>query len=375
MWFSAFAAYPGREVSLSTVIEHDILKDQKQASRLLSAFLKSGHFPPALLFTGIAGSGKKDAAAAFAMACNCEQSPSWVEPEVQETVFGSIPCTRCRSCRKIATGNHPDIAVLEPIHSVIKIERIRRLCHQLSLKPYEAKKRVAVIVDAHRLTLEAGNALLKVLEEPPPRTLLILTAPQRSDLLSTLVSRCHPVRFCPLPDHRIAAALQARFGLSQEQAALLAPMAHGSLSRAQAMAGPDSGSGNWLHQKRLLLSAARLDPTETRASDSLTLSLAFAERFSTPKERIPERLEILLSYLRDLMVLRWGSPHLINKDLTREMQYASQHVSRETLLAQLDAVGRAQRDIESNVNPRLVLETLMMDLSKGDHEENRRNPV
>jgi len=355
--------------------DFDILKHQKHANRLLGAFLKSGHIPHALLFTGIEGSGKRDAAFAFAMACNCEESPTdWVQG-LKKTVFGPIPCGCCLPCRKIVSGNHPDMILLAPEQSVIKIARIRQLSHELSLKAYEAKRRVAVIVDAPRMTPEAGNALLKMLEEPPPQTLLILTAVQRSDLLPTLVSRCHSIRFHPLPESHIAAVLQNRLGLSADEADALAPMANGSLSRALAMANREAGASKWLNRREAIISASGLDHPETFSFEPLTLSLAFAERLSVEKERIPEALEILQCYLRDFIALRWTSPYLFNKDLTQEMQYVSQHTRLEVLMTQIEAIQRAQRNLTANVNPRLALETMMIHLRNACHEQDCRNPL
>ena len=84
---------------------------------------------------------------------------------------------------------------------MIKIDQIRELCQVLTMKPYEARVRVVIIADAHTLNPAAGNALLKMLEEPPARTVLILTAPQTGDLLPTIVSRCQHIRFKPIARH------------------------------------------------------------------------------------------------------------------------------------------------------------------------------
>jgi DNA polymerase-3 subunit delta' len=224
------------------------------------------------------------------------------------------------------------------------------------------------------MTPEAANALLKVLEEPPPQTLLILTAAQRSDLLPTVVSRSHPVRFHPLPEDRIIKALQRRCGLSAETAALPAAMAHGSLSRAIAMAETTTGTGDWLQRRDALLSAAGLDHPDPFTFESLVLSLAFAERISGEKGRIPEMLDILQTVLRDLMALRCHSSNRFNKDLTQKLQYVSQHTRLEVLLAQLKAVQQTQREMAVNINPRLALESLMLRLRNACHEKNRRHP-
>ena len=91
------------------------------------------------------------------------------------------PCGCCKSCRKIQTGNHPDIIQVKPFGPLIRIGQIRDLCRILAMKPYEARYRVVIISHAQAMNPAAGNALLKVLEEPPDRTILILTAMQATD--------------------------------------------------------------------------------------------------------------------------------------------------------------------------------------------------
>ncbi len=353
----------------------DIVKDQTHARRLLGAFLETGRLPHALLFTGMEGVGKKEAARAFAMACNCKSAPREGNTVPREALFGTVPCGRCLPCRKILTGNHPDIHVVESARSVIKIDRIRSLCHQLSLRPFEAKRRMAVIVDAPRMTQEAANCLLKVLEEPPSRTVWILTASQRSDLLPTIVSRCHVIFFHPLPESRIRTTLQKTCGFSKDEAAVLARMAHGSLPKAVAMAGLASEDASWLNQRKRLISASGLDSPETLASGSLLWCLRFAERLAAEKEHLFEILEILQAYLRDLVVLKKGSNAVFNRDLLQDMQQVSRHLSLDTLLTQMEVIQKAQRDLEAHVNPRLALETMMICLRKAYHEKSRRNPV
>jgi len=353
----------------------DLLKDQKLARRLMGAFLASGRLPHALLFSGIGGSGKKAAAVAFAMACNCRAAEAKEMRASGKALWNGLPCGDCAPCRKILSGNHPDILVVDAGGNTIKIERIRRLCQDLSLKPYEGDRRIAVILDAPRMTPEAANALLKVLEEPPPETLLILTAAQRSDLLPTLASRCHPVNFHPLPEGRIAAILERRCGISADAAATLAAMAHGSLSRALALADSPADAAEWQHRREVVFSAAGLDHPDARISQPLTVALVFAERLSLEKAGIPETLEILQSLLRDTMVLHWRSGHVFNKDLIEKLQYASQHIHPDVLLAQMTAVQHAERDLTANVNPRLVLEKLMIELRDACDEKDRRHPL
>ena len=204
----------------------DDIIGQDRPLRLLATLLHKGSIPHALLFTGIAGVGKFRSAMAFAMACNCTHQ-SHPHPSIRPAGPGSDllqaarPCGQCISCRKIESGNHPDILIVQPSGAFIKIDQIRSLCDTLAMKPYEAKTRVVILTRAESMNASAGNALLKVLEEPPPQTILILTAVEKSDLLPTIVSRCQHVRFNPIPSQVLEQALVTTHGLDPQEARIL----------------------------------------------------------------------------------------------------------------------------------------------------------
>jgi DNA polymerase-3 subunit delta' len=204
-----------------SIIEQDL------PVRLLNTFLQNGTIPHALLFTGIEGVGKESTALAFAMACNCAGEDS--KPTRPES---DIPCGNCKSCRKIEAGNHPDIIRVKPSGPFIKINQVRSLCQTLAMKPYEARRRVVIITEAQAMNPAAGNALLKMLEEPPLRTILILVATHTSDLLPTIVSRCQQIRFKPISNQHLESVLVERHGLDPGDAIIITTMAGGSLSRA-----------------------------------------------------------------------------------------------------------------------------------------------
>lgn len=340
--------------------------DQKRPLQLLTTLLKKGTIPHALLFTGIAGAGKHSAAIAFAMACNCrgkgteskEQRAGKTGRHPDGTV-ASEPCGVCRPCRKILSNNHPDILHIKPTGSIIKIAQIRSLCHTLTLKPFEARLRVVVISQAQAMNPEAANALLKVLEEPPASTILILTAEQTSDLLSTIVSRCQQIRFNPISRKSIALYLIKNKKIPAAQASIIAGMACGSLSRAQSM----SETG-WIDHRNWLLSASGLDNPGALPARSINVLLAFAENLARQKETLPDTLEIIKSWLRDLVVCRYNNKKIINKDMTATLQKISEKNSPESLLLKIKAIQKTQRNIESNANPRLSLELLMLQLAE-----------
>jgi len=325
--------------------------DQEQPIRLLKNVLLNRTIPNALLFTGTDGIGKSTAAIAFAMACNCV-----------EQVSG--PCGRCRSCRKIQSGNHPDIIRVEPSASFIKIKQIRDICDTLSLKPYEAKLRIVIISDAQAMNPQAANALLKVLEEPPARTVLILTALKASDLLPTIVSRCQHIRFSPISREKLKTFLIEKHGVNAEDAVIFSAMANGSISKALSMIKKNS-QANWICLRDWLLNIIGLEQTGSLSLQPVIILLSFAERLSKNKEIVQDSLEIIKTYLRDLIIYKYSSEKIINKDLISKIQYASQKISVKSLLSQIQAIQTAQKDIKANTNLRLTLEVMMLRLARG----------
>jgi DNA polymerase-3 subunit delta' len=296
------------------------------------------------------GVGKATVALRFAMACNCRSAgdPAGGSPP-EELPF----CGACAACRKIGAGAHPDIHHVRPAGAAIRIDQVRGLCGQLVMKPYEAHHRFAIVSEAHTLNAEAANALLKVLEEPPDRTILILTAIQASDLLPTILSRCQPVRFHPIPRRVLSDHLQAREGLPPETATARAVLAGGSFSRAM-----DPNLAEWMPRRRWLIRQAE---TLSRASNAVLL--AFAEKLARDKPRLGDAMEILKLWFRDLLIWRHDPERIVNADLLDRIGPAARLETPAAVLAKIESIQTAQRAIAGNANPRLVMEALVRRLA------------
>ena len=323
---------------------------QAKPVKLLTTLLQKGTVPHALLFTGLDGVGKRTTAKTLAMACNCvsgERTGAHPDDPVD------LPCGQCRSCRKIAAGTHPDFLMVAPTDGLIRIAQVRQLCETLSLKPYEARQRVVVIACAQALNPEAGNALLKVLEEPPDRTLLLLTARQRSDLLPTIVSRCQHVRFGPLSASNVAELLATSKDVAPETAAIIGQLSHGSFTRACKL-----HQDNWIARRDWLIDGLMKLP-----SQSVTLKLAWAAQLGQDKALLEDALEVLQIWLRDLAVFGHNPGKIINKDLTDKIQYASQRADTRMLTAGIQVLAQAQKKIEARANIRLTLEAMVLQLT------------
>jgi len=213
---------------MQTVRGHDAVADQFRRA------LARGRLASTFLFMGPAGIGKKTFALQLAQGLLCERAP----PE------RLAPCGECPSCHQVLAGSHPDVEVVSkpadkafiPVELLIgdAEHRMRAgLCYNIALRPYSGRRKVAIIDDADYLNKEGANCLLKTLEEPPPKSILILigTSPQRQ--LPTIRSRCQIIRFQPLAEHDVAELLIA-CGLCDDPA-LAKSAAHrgeGSLQRA-----------------------------------------------------------------------------------------------------------------------------------------------
>lgn len=200
--------------------------------------LSRGRLASTFLFVGPAGIGKRMFAEKLGQSLLCD-----TRPEV-----ALDPCGACAACRQVAGGTHPDVHVVErppqannlPLELFIGDDEHRMragLCYELSLKPYSGRRRIGIIDDADLLGLgnrESANALLKTLEEPPPKSVLILIGTSQQRQLPTIRSRCQMIRFDPLAEQDVAELLLTTGVCSDgELAAKAASMSRGSLERAQ----------------------------------------------------------------------------------------------------------------------------------------------
>lgn len=346
------------------VLGFDALLDQDRPTRLLTTALQSGKFPHAYLFTGPEGVGKKTAAKLLSMVCNCrghefhpKSPPRGEAPGGNTDPKLPAACGQCLSCKKILSANHPDVYWISPIGSYIKVDQIRGLCQRLALKPYEAKIRLAVIECAHTLNPEAGNTLLKILEEPPDQTIFILMARQSSELLPTIVSRCRHIRFNPISTESIQNYLENHYAVTTTESAIIAAMSGGSLSRAAAMKEKD-----WIsHRNWIINTIAELD------RQTINYHLAFAEALARDSGRVRTALEIMKSWYRDLAVYAYRPGSLINNDISDKIAVHSRKASLKRLLAIIHSIETTASHIEANANARLAIDQLVIELANKEN--------
>jgi DNA polymerase-3 subunit delta' len=329
----------------------DSIIGQQNPIRLLKTFLSNGTLPHALLFTGIEGIGKRLAAREVALALNC-LSPRAVKGD---QFLSSQACGMCTTCRQIVSKSHPDVHLIEPQGNLLRIDQIRKLIQTLAMKPFSARHRVAVIAQAQAMNMEAANALLKILEEPPEHTTLILTAQHRSELLPTIVSRCRQIAFNPLSSTDLKTLLADKLSSDPSRMNTVVAMAGGSFTMAQKLANND-----WQKQRNWVIRAAGLDIPGELNERTVTSALAFSAQLAQQKESVQELLNMLKSWIRDLSIRPYQPQQIINRDRESQIDALRSRVNETQLLALWETVEIAQKDIAARANLRLTLDIMAL---------------
>lgn len=319
-----------------------ILGQNKPISILRNALLNN-RLAHAYLFEGPSGAGKAFTALNFAKAINCLNAAG--KP-------GDC-CDECASCKKIDSGNHIDVSwlVLLKDKTQIAIEQIRQLQSQINLKPYEARYKVFCIQDAELMSADAQNALLKTLEEPPVKSILILISSRPSVLFSTVLSRCQAVKFSALNADAVKEILMKRYDIKSDSAYFLTYMAQSGLIDTGSRAKDDvlDEKNSIIDEFVKFLSRPGRDLAFLKESDEYILWV----------------LLVLLWWFRDILILKetQSSATLANKDRIKDLKlYAAKYSSLE-LGEIIGAISRAiQTTGQTRVNPKLALTVMVTDI-------------
>ncbi len=322
--------------------------------RAFARAVQRGRLAHAYLFTGPPGVGKRLFAAELAKALLCENPPA--------SRFDS--CDRCPACVQIEAGTHPDYfqAGLPPDKHEWPIELMRELLRAFALKPARGKGKVAVLDDADDFNEESANAFLKTLEEPPPRSVLILVGTSPDRQLPTILSRCQVVRFAPLPEAVVADLLRAQ---GVDDAALvgrLARLSGGSPGQARALADP----ALWDFRRTFL------QKLSTPPVDSVGLAKAWNEfveeagkESAAQRQRATLVLRLVIDFLNDALRLQTGgTPLLTEPDDVRALESLAKRVDVDRTLAILERCLQGDEQIDRRAQLTLILEALTDELGE-----------
>lgn len=299
----------------------DILGHAREV-KTLEALIKSDRIPHAILFAGLKGLGKTTVAMEFFKALNCLNTPG-------------DACGSCRSCVKVQGGTHPDLIKLSSSGGLIKVEDVRTVLEDLSLKPFEARYRIVLVEPAEQLGEAGANALLKTLEEPSHSTLFILISHKSRLLLPTIRSRCQEILFRPIDSTEIDSMLDPA----------LLRLTSGTVGGLSA----DDGARILAMRSAILSILKGGDPLE---SVSKTIS---------PEVDAPLWISVVESFIRDIMVLALGGENIIHTELRG---IALKDISAPQVEHLLGALHALRRGIKQNLNLKIAFAELFLMLSR-----------
>ena len=301
----------------------------------------------AYLFSGKEGIGKKSAAIAFSKSLNC--------PDLSQE---QESCNRCSSCLKIDKNISPDFTIISPVSpgSRIKIDQIRTLKESIYWQPLQNRKKITIIDDADRMTIEASNALLKILEEPPEFAILILVTAFPDTILPTIQSRCYRISFKPLciDDQR-------------EIVKRMLPLEEGKLDRILRLSGGSPGKAlRMAENNHVMTRQLKFISTmsEMKPGDLFDCLFRPEKIFPDSKNDLQDLLEMLIYWYRDVLFLKIGLGHqslFFREQASAIRKYASCY-SLKKITSILDYLAEIPADLEKHINPNTLLENIFIQI-------------
>ncbi|HAG68689.1 MAG TPA: DNA polymerase III subunit delta [Lachnospiraceae bacterium] len=318
--------------------------------RLQSAII-NGTVGHAYIIDGEEGSGKRTLAGMFSMALQCESLKR------DEGLKRCYPCMRCSSCGRALSGNHPDIIRLthEKPDSISVDEVREQVVRDASIKPYSSSYKVYLIAEAEKMTVQAQNALLKTLEEPPSYAVIILVTNNISALLPTIISRCAVFRTCPLDNDAVRDYLMKELHADGYQAGIYTALARGNIGRAKALTGNEELTLVTNEAVRLFRGAGeygmgRLLETVRLLKDNRSLTGDF--------------FDVIQILLRDVLMYKAEGleDRVIFKEELGNIKEKAASISFESLNNAVNAIDEARKKLKANVNFEITMELFLLSI-------------
>ncbi len=347
----------------------------------------------AWLVTGPPGSGRSNAARAFAAALQCDRGG----------------CGDCKACRTALSGAHPDVTIVRTEQLSIGVDEVRGLVRRAAMSPTLGRRQVIVVEDADRITERGADALLKAIEEPAPKTVWVLCAPTADDVVVTIRSRCRAVHLTTPTASAIARLLEQRDGVDAAMAGFAARVAQGHIGRARALARDEASRIRRRDVLQIppelvtlgacLRAAANVIAVSTEEAESQTAdrnarevaelneALGFGTKGARPRnaqaavkdleeqqkarakrfqrDALDRVLTELTTYYRDVLTVQMETgAGLINTECAGAIEKVARRTAPEQTMRRLDAILAARTALETNVAPLLAMEALMVQLAE-----------
>lgn len=325
----------------------DIIGHNKIVEHLKNAIVmdKVSH---AYIFNGEDNSGKMMLAEAFAMALQCEEQ-------------GPEPCMNCRSCRQAKEHNQPDIIYIgreEEKPKSISVDEIRTMLNNdIVIKPYSSKYKIYIIDNAEKMNVQAQNALLKTIEEPPSYGVIMLLTTNADSFLPTILSRCITLNLKSVEEEQIKHHLMKRYQIPDYQAEICAAFAQGNVGKAIQLASSDEFN----ELKRDVISFVK------KAEDIEIYELTqMIKHINEYKKKIDEYLDLLTLWYRDVLYMKATNDvnNLIFKDEVYDIKKQAAKKSYAGIEKILQAIERTRTRLRANVNFDLVIEMLLLTIKE-----------
>ena len=308
----------------------------------LQRAIEGGRVSHAYILVGERSAGKEFIANVFAKALQCEH------------YHDGEPCCDCQSCGQADHGNQPDIIkVQHEKPNTIGVDDVRSMIGDVMIKPYSSKWKVYIINEAEKMTVQAQNALLKTLEEPPAYVVILLLATNLETLLPTIQSRCVILNMKPVADDMVKEYLMKEIKVPEYKAEVCAAFARGNIGRAKALASSEEFDNIKTDAVGLLKHIRDMEIGEIVAS---------IKKISEYQFDINDYLDILSVWYRDVLLFKATNDvnHLIFRDEIQYIMKTSDESSYEGIENILDALEKAKARLKANVNFDLTMELLLL---------------
>lgn len=322
-----------------------LTEKQPVLTKILINSIEKDRISHAYLFQGGKGTGKLEMATHLAKTVFCKERQ------------GIEPCQECSDCKRIDSGNHPDLHYVEPDGASIKKEQILYLQKEFTYSGLESDRKVYIIKDAERMTTNASNRLLKFLEEPSRETVAILLTENSHAILDTIRSRCQVMSFKPLVEKGVENALLEQ-GVSESSSKLLA-MLTSNLEEAMELSNDEEFA-----QTRKLVVQLNEMLRQNPGDVPVFLHTQWMPHFNDRK-KLQEGLDLLLLWFRDLMHIHLDvREEIVHTPHIDKLEAASTHWSLAQTTKVMEEIMGAKRKLEQNVQPQLVMEQLTLHIQR-----------